>query len=146
VPVEIRPVRRRRVGVALDDQDVFGVALLRGLGEVKRAGNHGVGVDEDDFVLRDGVFPIDVDRDAVIREKRRGRVGAGLFGLSRGSPSRLARADDCVGRPAARGEMGFTSPPIAKGVADAKARDCEANRVQAYELLIVRPAGNVAGA
>src|SRR4051812_14110871 len=70
-----------QVRVILDDEEVLGVALLGGLGEVEGTGEHGLAVDEDDLVVGDRVLVVDEDGDVVVEEERRRAVVGGAVGL-----------------------------------------------------------------
>lgn len=63
-----------------DDQQVLGIFLLGGLGEIEGAGNHNRPVDEDDLVVGDGVLAVDVGGDAGVPEK--GERGVSLAPLT----------------------------------------------------------------
>ena len=57
----LRPVGgvfRGAFGIA-DHQQVLGVALIGGFGEIERAGERGLAVDDHDFVVSDGVLGVD---------------------------------------------------------------------------------------
>lgn len=76
LPVQfiIRKVFREQVGVVFEDQQVFRVAVFRRFREVERAGNDRVVVNQNDFVMRDGVSIVDDDRNPLIVEERSGAV------------------------------------------------------------------------
>ena len=87
VLLEVLLVGRHQLGLALDDQQVFRVALLGGLREVEAAGYDRRFVDQDDLVMGDSVLVVDEDLDA--------RVGN-----ERGQPrSTSPFPDSCPGRP-----------------------------------------------
>ena len=48
--------------VAVEDQQVLGVGVLGGFGEVEAAGDEGSPVQDQDLVVGDGVVPVDPDR------------------------------------------------------------------------------------
>ena len=65
--------------VAVEDQQVLGVGVLGGFGEVEAAGDEGSPVQDHDLVMGDGVAPVNPDRDAGVGEKgRRGIPGGGV--------------------------------------------------------------------
>ena len=74
--LEIRP---RDSGVG-DEEQVLGVALLGGPGEVEGAGDGHALVYDDDFVMGDGVFGINEGEDMVVREEI--RLGVFLLALA----------------------------------------------------------------
>ena len=64
-----------------DDQQVLGILLLSGSGEIEGAGDHDRPVDEDDLVVGDGMLGINVGGDAGVHEKGERRVSLVLLTL-----------------------------------------------------------------
>lgn len=58
---------------AVKDQEVLGVSLLSGDGKIKAAGNDVAGVEDHDFVVRDGVLRVDAQVDAGSGEESVGK-------------------------------------------------------------------------
>lgn len=79
----VTPVVKVLLGELLraDDQQVLGVFLLGCFGEVEGAGDHDRPVDEDNFVMGDGMLRVDVSGNAGVGEKGERRVSLALLTL-----------------------------------------------------------------
>ena len=81
VLVEVPDVLPDENPVAFQDQQVLGVFVLCGRGEVETAGDQHRTVDDHDLVVGDGVLGVDQDRDAGVGKEGGGGVPGGGVAL-----------------------------------------------------------------
>jgi len=65
---EGRAIGFEQIGLALDDEHVLGIFNFRLVREIEAAGNQHAAVDDNDFVVGDGVLSVDVRGQAVVNQ------------------------------------------------------------------------------